>query len=189
VIRQKVNSPTTAILHSITLASQFSTKAERTLSTTERSFMADNKPEGWETKNPALMACNRATINSPPPDLRDCRVAPASHRIEPSAIIRNGASLSGLDAAAIHLTIAVQAWRLGIQDTFHTAIEALKNVDAKDFAKALAEWVRQNTKTVSVIACVLVPLMCAGLALPILGAIGFGSGGIVAGRHTVHRSR
>lgn len=157
--------------------------------------MANNKPTDWETEYPALPARNRPTIstgsnlNTPPPNLRDRRVASASHHIDPSAVIRNGASLSKLDAATIHLTIAVRAWHLGIQDAFNTAIEALKNFNAINLAKALAKWVRQNTKTVSVIACVLVPLMCAGLALPILGTIGFGSGGIVAGRLTVHRSR
>jgi hypothetical protein len=96
--------------------------------------------------------------------------------------------MSTLDAATIHITVAIRAWRLDIQHTFSNTIEALKKFNAIDLAKALAQWVCQNPKTVSAIACVVVPLMCAGLALPILLAIGFGPAGIVAGMHTVHRS-
>ena len=103
----------------------------------------------------------------------------------PPPDLRNDASLSTLDAATNYLAVAVRAW------------------SAIDVAKALAQWVRQNIKTLSIIACVLVFLMFVGLVLlviasvlvlfmcvglTILVGIGFGPVGIVAGRYKFHQS-
>lgn len=137
-------------------------------------------------------------INMPFPGMRRRGIPPLNTNTDAAAMVRNG---SDIGATIVNITAGVNAWGhkifQGIANAIQTVkntskvIENLKNINVKQVMKAMTEWVAQKSKQVrqwckdiptKAIVFVVVPLICVGVTLPILGAIGFGSAGIVAGK-------
>jgi hypothetical protein len=95
--------------------------------------------------------------------------------------VRNVANLSGaLDAATVHLTIAIRAASMQVHDALEVAIEVLRKMDLPTVAKAMINWVKAHPWET---AAIVIPLILLTCTPAILGAVGFTAGGIAAGTY------
>ena len=78
-----------------------------------------------------------------------------------------------------HVMDKVTLCAMQAKDAVASAIERVKQLGVKGVAKAAGEWIKRHPWD---FALVVVPLVLLALAAIILSGIGFGAGGIVAGR-------
>ncbi|KAF2448235.1 hypothetical protein P171DRAFT_428344 [Karstenula rhodostoma CBS 690.94] len=83
-----------------------------------------------------------------------------------------------IDAAVIHITIAIRAAKMGAEDAWAIAIQALKKLDLRTIAKAAMEWMKAHPWET---AALLVPLVLVACTPAFLGLAGFTAGGVAAG--------
>jgi hypothetical protein len=88
----------------------------------------------------------------------------------PAMDVRNVAKhLSALDAATVHLTIAIRAASMKVSDALGFAIDALKQIDVAVVARAILDWIKSH------------PWETAAIVVP-LGLAGFTASGVLAGK-------
>lgn len=83
-----------------------------------------------------------------------------------------------IDAAVVHLTIAIRAAKLQAGDALEIAIAALKNLKIATLMKAAMEWIKQYPWET---AALIVPVVLMACTPAFLGLIGFTAGGVAAG--------
>lgn len=100
-------------------------------------------------------------------------------------VVRKTPFSSTVDAALTHFTTATCAMWQRIKNAYDTAIEMLRNFDAKVFAHAAFELVKKKPKkTAMIVACIVIPILSSALIGPILGVIGFTAAGPAAGKYS-----
>ncbi|KAF2024472.1 hypothetical protein EK21DRAFT_94053 [Setomelanomma holmii] len=98
--------------------------------------------------------------------------------------IRNiPASSNAIEAATIHLKIAVRAMMMSAHDALDLAIAALKKIDAFEVMKAALKWMKHHPWETAAIIIPLVILACTPAFLSLAGftATGVAAGSIAAG--------
>ncbi|CBX91006.1 hypothetical protein IAQ61_002472 [Plenodomus lingam] len=81
-------------------------------------------------------------------------------------------------SAACHLTLAVRAYYAKAAGAFEYAVAELRKMGVINVAKVLAAWIMARQWET---AAIVVPLILVACTPAVLGVVGFGSGGIVAG--------
>ncbi|KAL1794495.1 hypothetical protein ACET3X_007916 [Alternaria dauci] len=83
-----------------------------------------------------------------------------------------------IDAAVVHLTIALRAAKLKAEDALAIAVTALKNLHVATLMRAAVEWIKLHPwESVAL----LVPVVLMACTPAFLGVIGFTAGGVAAG--------
>lgn len=83
-----------------------------------------------------------------------------------------------IDAAVVHLTIAIRAAKLKAEDALDIAIAALKNLEMATLMKAAVEWIRLHPWET---AALIIPIVLMACTTAFLGLVGFTASGIAAG--------
>ena len=91
-----------------------------------------------------------------------------------------------IKAMCKHVMDKVALCAMQAKDSVASAIERVKELGVKGLAKAAREWIMRHPWE---FALVVVPLILIALTAIILSGIGFGAGGIVAGRSDPHVRR
>ncbi|KAH9871566.1 hypothetical protein J1614_005821 [Plenodomus biglobosus] len=81
-------------------------------------------------------------------------------------------------SAACNITIAVRAYQAKASEALEHAIAELRKMGIINVAKVIISWIKEHPWETAVIA---VPLILVACTPAILGGLGFGAGGIVAG--------
>ncbi|KAF7679788.1 hypothetical protein GT037_001439 [Alternaria burnsii] len=83
-----------------------------------------------------------------------------------------------IDAAVVHLTIAIRAAKLKAEDALNIAIAALKNLEMVTLMKAAVEWIRLHPWET---AALVIPVVLMACTPAFLGLVGFTASGVAAG--------
>lgn len=83
-----------------------------------------------------------------------------------------------IDAAVVHLTIAIRAAKLKAEDALDIAIAALKNLKMATLMKAAVEWIRLHPWET---AALIIPIVLMACTPAFLGLVGFTASGVAAG--------
>ncbi|KAH7400528.1 hypothetical protein DE146DRAFT_677319 [Phaeosphaeria sp. MPI-PUGE-AT-0046c] len=86
--------------------------------------------------------------------------------------------INALDAATVHLTIAIRSASIKADDALKIAIDTLKNMDLVVVVKAVTQWIKAHPWET---AAIVVPLILLACTPAFLGLAGFTAGGITAG--------
>ncbi|KAH7077480.1 hypothetical protein BKA63DRAFT_466624 [Paraphoma chrysanthemicola] len=109
----------------------------------------------------------------------DTAINPARLEVHTVRSLRNSpVSSNAIEAATMHLTIAVRAMASNAEDAVNLAIAALKNIDARAVARAGVAWIMAHPWETATIVIPMILLYCTPLALV---GVGFTAGGIAAG--------
>lgn len=100
--------------------------------------------------------------------------------------LRDTIPTGALEAATIHVLVAMRARKAKVEDAWNIAIAALRKTPVVAVAKAVLNWVRANPWETAVIVVPLVLLVCTPA---FLGLAGFTAGGIAAGKPLTDPSR
>lgn len=93
--------------------------------------------------------------------------------------IRKAPILPGtIDAAMVHLTIAIRAAKLQAEDALEIAVAALKNLKITTLMKAAMEWMKLHPWET---AALIVPVLLMACTPAFLGLVGFTASGVAAG--------
>jgi hypothetical protein len=92
---------------------------------------------------------------------------------------------SSLDAAVVHLTVAIRAAGMKAHDALELAIEALKKIGLPTVVKAAMVWMRAHPWET---AAIVIPLVLLACTPALLGAAGFTATGVAAGTFSIFAS-
>ncbi|KAG9184969.1 hypothetical protein G6011_11799 [Alternaria panax] len=114
-----------------------------------------------------------------PSETRDRQLRASLKNMPAIDAIRKTPILPGtIDAAVVHLTIAIRAAKLQAEDALEIAVAALKNLKITTLMKAAMEWMKLHPwETISII----VPVVLMACTPAFLGLVGFTASGIAAG--------